>query len=242
LLLAANKPGVAIQRDPCGSSVRAQGLDDCCEGRFGSEILAHLSIEEDRGAGIHCIEDFDDVLVFAVTLSRHGRDILEVELPSSHGSRALNRGMVTFPWDGDAAVLAEDLPDGAGGARQTEAKRLELRIMRQELQDGLRARDTLEMSRRGIADGEDALNDEGVKARRRPGTCARAAVQDTLIIGKGVAEAFAPFFDPGEGAMRGSSVVVEGPGGLEVEQGAEKRPVSEPRVFHGATSTKSSCG
>jgi len=115
-------------------------------------------------------------------------------------------------------MLTEDLPDGAGGARQTEAKRSELRIMRQEIQDGLRARDALEMSGRRITDGEDALNDEGVEARGRMGAGSRVAVKDVVIVGRGVAEAVAPFLDPGEGAMGGSGIVLEGPGRLELEE------------------------
>jgi hypothetical protein len=114
--------------------------------------------------------------------------------------------------------------------------------MSEEIQDGFGTGDALKMSRRGIANGEDALNDEGVEARGRLGAGTRAAVKDGVIVGRGVAEAFAPFFDPGKGAMGGSSVVLEGPGRLEVEQRAEKGSVGKPAVFHGATSTNWSCG
>jgi hypothetical protein len=108
--------------------------------------------------------------------------------------------------------------------------------MTQEIQDGFGTGDALEMSRRGITDGEDALDDERVETRGRLGASSRAAVEHLVIIGVGGAEASAPFLDPGEGAMGSSSVVKEGPGGLELKQGAEQRSVSEPAVFHRATS------
>jgi hypothetical protein len=126
--------------------------------------------------------------------------------------------MATLAGTGDAAVLSEDEPDGAGGARQTQAKRLELRIVGQEIQDGFGTRGALQMSGRGITNGEDTLDDEGVKARRRLNASARAAVKDEIIVGGSSAEASAPLLDPGEGAMSGSGVVLEGPGGLEVKQ------------------------
>ncbi|HSH77696.1 MAG TPA: hypothetical protein VLA19_04090 [Herpetosiphonaceae bacterium] len=144
--------------------------------------------------------------------------------------------------DGDAAMLTEDLPDGAGGLRQTEAKRLKLRIMRKVIQDGFGTGDALEMSRRRITNGEDALDDERVEARGRPGARARTAVQDAGILGRGVTETLAPFLDPSEGTMGGSSVIEEGPGRLELEQRAEKGTVGQPAVFHGATSTNWSWG
>jgi hypothetical protein len=90
----------------------------------------------------------------------------------------------------------------------------------------------LEMSGRSIANGEDALNDKGVEARGRLGASSRAAMKDGVIVGRGVAEAVAPFLDPGAGTMGGSSVVLEGPGWLEVKQGAEKGSVGQPAVFH----------
>jgi len=74
------------------------------------------------------------------------------------------------------------------------------------------------MSGRRITDGEDVLNDEGVQARGRLGAGSRVAVKDVVIVGRGIAEAVAPFLDPGEGAMGGSGIVLEGPGRLELEE------------------------
>ncbi len=105
------------------------------------------------------------------------------------------------------------------------------------IQDGLGTGDTLEVSRRRITNGKNALNDNGVEARRRMGSCTRTAVKDVVIIGWDTTEALAPFFDPGKRAMGRSRVVSRGPGRLELEQGAEKSPVGEPVVFHRATST-----
>ena len=131
--LTSDKARVAIQRDRFGPSLLAQGLDNSLKRGFGSEILVHLSIDQDRGAGVDGIEHFDNMLLLAIGLSWHGRDILEVELPGSRWFRTLNGRVASFTRDGNAAMLTEDLPDGAGGTGQTEAKRLELRIMRQEI-------------------------------------------------------------------------------------------------------------
>jgi len=54
--LTSDKARVAIQRDRFGPSLLAQGLDNSLKRGFGSEILVHLSIEEDRGAGVDGIE------------------------------------------------------------------------------------------------------------------------------------------------------------------------------------------
>jgi hypothetical protein len=99
----------------------------------------------------------------------------------------------------------------------------------------------LEVSRGSIANSEDALDDEGVEGGLEGVASSRAAVKHVIVVGSSVTEALAPFLDPGKGAMGGSSVVVEGPGGLKVEQRAEQGSVSEPTVFHGATSTEWSC-
>ena len=133
------------------------------------------------------------MLLLAAMFSRNGGDILEVELPGSQWVGAFNRGVAPLAGDGNAAMLTEDLPDGASGARQAQAKLLELRVMSEEIQDGFGTGDTLEMSGRGITNGEDALNDEGVEARGRLGASSRATMKDGVIVGRGIAEAVAPF-------------------------------------------------
>jgi hypothetical protein len=113
---------------------------------------------------------------------------------------------------------------------------LELRILSQEIQDGLGARDAVEMSGRCVADGQDALDDERVEARGRLGAGTRAAVQDGVIVGRGGAKALSPFLDPSEGAVGGSGILLKGPGRVKAKQGAEQCPVGEPAVFHRVTS------
>ncbi len=61
LQVAADKAWVTIKRDRLWPSVQPQGLHDCLERGFGSEILVHLGVLEDRGAGIDRVEDFHDV-------------------------------------------------------------------------------------------------------------------------------------------------------------------------------------
>lgn len=61
LQVAADKAWVTIKRDRLWPSVQSQGLHDCLERGFGSEILVHLGVLEDRGAGIDRVEDFHDV-------------------------------------------------------------------------------------------------------------------------------------------------------------------------------------
>ena len=74
--------------------------------------------------------------------------------------------MVVFPRDGNAAMLAQDQPDGAGGARQAQPARLEFRVTPEVIQDGFGARRALEMLGWVIADGEDAVDDERIKGGR----------------------------------------------------------------------------
>jgi hypothetical protein len=119
--------------------------------------------------------------------------------------------MTSFTWTGDAAMLAEQEPDGSRGAREAHTKRLELRVMGKEIQDGFGTGCALEMSWRSIADGKDTLDDERIEARGRLRPGAGAAVKDAVIVGKGSAEAVSPLLHPGERAMGGSSVVGEGP-------------------------------
>jgi hypothetical protein len=156
-------------------------------------------------------------LLLPVSVTWHSRDILEVELPGSQWLGTLKGSVATLAWTGDPAVLTEDLPDGTRGARQTQTKRLELRIMSKEIEDGFGTGSALEMSGRSVADGKDALDDERIKARRRLKASTRVAEEDEVIIGRGSQEAFSPLLDPGKGAMGGSSVVLEGPSRLEAE-------------------------
>jgi hypothetical protein len=172
------------------------------------------------------------MLLFALTLRRDSGTILEVEVPGSERHRSLDGSVAALAGGGDASMLTEDLPDGSGGARQTQTKRLELRILGEEIEDGFGTRDALEMSRRSITNGKDALDDEGLKTRRRLDACSRAAVKDEFIIGKGGAEALSPFLDPGEGAAGSSNVVLTGPDRMKAEQGAKQRAIGEPAVLH----------
>ena len=144
--------------------------------------------------------------------------------------------MVALGRRSDAAMLTEDLPDGAGGARQAQAQLLEGRVMGEVVQDGFGTGRALEVGWGRIADGENALDDDGVEARGRLGAGARAAVQDLVIVGRRVAKAFEPFLDPGERAVGGIGIVLEGSCRVELEKRAQERAVGEPVVFHRSTS------
>jgi hypothetical protein len=63
------------------------------------------------------IEDLDHMLLLAVWLRGHRRDILEVDPPFHPWSGTLFRLSLSGLAPEDALVAIQDLPDGAGTAR-----------------------------------------------------------------------------------------------------------------------------
>ena len=113
---------IAIQGDALGKSVGLDSLSQRLQQRFGREIGADLTPQQDRSAFINDVERFCHMLLFARWLLGviHDRaDIFEIDLP------ALQRrctGQVGLRGTGgtmsNALVALEDLRDGACRGRQ----------------------------------------------------------------------------------------------------------------------------
>src|SRR5919202_269149 len=229
-LRAAHEARIAIQGDRLWEALRAEGVDDRLEGRLGREILADLGVDEDRGADIHGIEHLDHALLFALTLRPHGRDVLEIELPGAHRLRALDGLMPPLTGTGDAAMLAQDLPDGAGRARQAQALRLEGWILAQVIEDGLGPGSAVEVGRRVVPDLEEAVNDHRAECGRRMLPRPRLGMEHVIVLGQR-ADAFDPLLDPTERVLGGVGEILLGPGGLRAQQGPQERAIGEVLGF-----------
>ena len=140
--------------------------------------------------------------------------------------------MLSFARKGNAPVLAEDLPDRARGARQAQAERLQVGILAEEIQDGLRPRDAVEIGGGLVADGEDGVNHALVERGRRMFARAGLTVEHDVIIRLGGAQAFAPLFHPAVGSVNGLREVADSPVRVGPQQGSQGRPISQPLRFH----------
>jgi hypothetical protein len=216
---------VPIQRNGLGQAVNVDRVDDRLEGRLRREVLAWLSSDEDRGADIDGSEDFNDVLLFALGVGGHRGDILEVELPGGHAGGPLNGGGPPLAGHSTTPILAQDLPDGARGARQAQAERLQLRILAQERQDGFRPGDALQVGGRLVADLQNAVNHARVKRGWRVFPGAGAPVEDGVVVERGAPQPPAPFLDPAAGAANGLRDVADGPLRVGPQQSPQGRTI-----------------
>jgi hypothetical protein len=112
---------VTVEGEHRGQAIEPQELHDGVEGRVCCEVFAHRSMEPDRGPGIHKITGFDYVLALAQGISRDGRVILEIELNFLHRVGSLQWLGPAPTINGDAAMLAQNLPNRLSGAGQTNA-------------------------------------------------------------------------------------------------------------------------
>ena len=146
--------------------------------------------------------------------------------------------MAAFTGQGDAALLAQDLPDGAGRTGQTQPRGRQVGILPEIVQNGFRAGRALQVAGWGIADLEDALHDAGTEAGRRVRARAGAGVEHLLVGGVSRAEAGPPFLDPADGAVGGIGEVLQRPAWLGPEQGAQAHAIRKVVGFgvHLATS------
>jgi hypothetical protein len=90
--------------------------------------------------------------------------------------------MAAFARQGDAPVLTEDQPDGAGGARETEVLRQQRGVACKVVENGLGSGSALEVARRIVTDVQDAVNHLLVEERWRMFASSREAVKDSLIL------------------------------------------------------------
>jgi hypothetical protein len=97
---AADPPRIAVQRQAQRTAILLQWLDESLQGHFSREVLAHLGIEEHRGATIDEVERFDAVLSFALWLGRDAGDIFEI----GEASPSWGRCAPAVRADGDLAL------------------------------------------------------------------------------------------------------------------------------------------
>ena len=103
------------------------------------------------------------MLLLAVGLGGDRGDILEIELPAGHGGRPLDRVVPPLAGEGDAPIVAQDLPHRAGGARQAQPRGGEVGIAPKIIEDGFGAWGALQVVGRLVPDLEDAVNDARVE-------------------------------------------------------------------------------
>src|ERR1700730_11888487 len=98
-----------------------------------------MGIEQDGGSRINDVEGLDDVLLLAIRIGWDTADIFEIDLPTGHGSRALQWLMDAMVRGGNASMGFENTIDGFA-RRNGKLKKGEQRITLQVILDGLLAR------------------------------------------------------------------------------------------------------
>ena len=97
LLGGTDKACVAVDRHRLWQPVLLHNLSNGAHGRVGREIRAHLRIEQNGGATIHRVQLGHHMLLLAMRICRHRRDILEVELPVRQWGRSRDGCVIALP-------------------------------------------------------------------------------------------------------------------------------------------------
>src|SRR5260370_31589382 len=146
-----------------------------------------LSQQQGRGSGIDAMTDCDHMLVFAFAtrVSSNGAGIFKIDLDLFEGFSWQQGASFALRWIQNTSRFAQDLPDGARGTWHANAQSLQGSIALQEIQDGFRSRNTLQVVRWLFTYLENTINQMRMWWRRGRMTSARVRMQDLQIIGSG---------------------------------------------------------
>jgi hypothetical protein len=109
---------VAIHRHAVWQPIALHRRGHCFKCRRHCEVRTWLRIQQDRCAGIDCIEHFDQVLLLSIWLRRNSARVFKIDLPTREWLSTRKRSTGTDRVELDALILTQDLPDGTRGARQ----------------------------------------------------------------------------------------------------------------------------
>ncbi len=132
---APHEARITIKTNQIRQAVLPQRLHHRRKHRLRRVIFAGLDAERDGGTHINNVKRLHHVELLPVRIWRHTVRILEIELPGDQRVRALHGHMDAARTVADAAMQGEDLPDGAGRARQEQPVCQECLIAVQVVQD-----------------------------------------------------------------------------------------------------------
>src|SRR5207249_4495984 len=151
-----HKTHIAIHPHSLRQSLAHEQLSHRFQGGLGMKIGAHLCVDEHRGSLIDHIEDFYPMLPLASDFWRHGRGLLEIELPLTQRCGTLLWLLDVRESMGDASSLLQDAVDRS--ARAGQACSLQLLIAWQVVHERFGPRRAPQALRQLFAHLEDAIH------------------------------------------------------------------------------------
>jgi hypothetical protein len=129
---------------------------------FSIEIATYFAAQPNRGASIDEVGNLHHMLSLTQSLGGHTTGVLQIELDFLPWLSQLQRPGLAPTILGNAACLAQNLPDGGLRMRQTRTSLFERWIAVEVVPDRLRPRNALQVLWRCDSDLQNALHDSGL--------------------------------------------------------------------------------